>query len=101
MEEAEFPELLTQNGEVVVTGGGGGEGQGILDNTYPLNLYYAYGIRNSFGIDFDPITAKLWDTENGPRFGNEINLSNQDLIVDGMRYKVYGLEKVVLLKTLY
>src|SRR5919206_856972 len=39
-----------------------------------LNLYYAYGIRNSFGIDFDPVSKKLWDTENGPTFGDEINL---------------------------
>jgi aldose sugar dehydrogenase len=45
-----------------------------LGNTYPLNLYYAYGIRNSFGMDFDPITGKLWDTENGPNYGDEINL---------------------------
>jgi aldose sugar dehydrogenase len=44
------------------------------DTTSPLNLYYAYGIRNSFGIDFDPVTKKLWDTENGPTFGDEINL---------------------------
>src|SRR5918996_2470973 len=28
-----------------------------------LGKYYAYGIRNSFGIDFDPITGALWDTE--------------------------------------
>lgn len=48
--------------------------QGILGDKYPLNLYYAYGIRNSFGIDFDPITGKLWDTENGPDYGDEINL---------------------------
>src|SRR5919197_112960 len=34
----------------------------------------AYGIRNSFGIDFDPVTKKLWDSENGPSFGDEINL---------------------------
>jgi len=61
---------VTQTGEVV----GGERGQGILGNTYPLNLYYAYGIRNSFGIDFDPVTGKLWDTENGPGFGDEINL---------------------------
>ena len=40
----------------------------------PLNLYYAYGIRNSFGIDFDPVSGKLWDTENGPKYGDEINL---------------------------
>jgi aldose sugar dehydrogenase len=46
----------------------------ILGDTYPLNLYYAYGIRNSFGIDFDPVTGKLWDTENGDSYGDEINL---------------------------
>ena len=39
-----------------------------------MNKYYAYGIRNSFGLDFDPLTGKLWDTENGPSFGDEINL---------------------------
>jgi aldose sugar dehydrogenase len=47
---------------------------GILGSTYPLNLYYGYGLRNSFGIDFDPVTGKLWDTENGPYYGDEINL---------------------------
>ena len=49
-------------------------GEGILGDRFPLNLYYAYGIRNSFGIAFDPITKILWDTENGPNFGDEINL---------------------------
>jgi aldose sugar dehydrogenase len=38
------------------------------------NRYYAYGIRNSFGIDFDPVSGKLWDTENGPQYGDEINV---------------------------
>jgi aldose sugar dehydrogenase len=47
---------------------------GIIGHEDPLNKYYAYGIRNSFGIDFDPVTGKLWDTENGPGFGDEINL---------------------------
>ena len=61
---------VTQDGEIVGVGGGG---QGIFGNIYPLNLYYAYGIRNSFGIDFDPVTSTLWDTENGPGFGDEIN----------------------------
>ncbi|MGN6346282.1 MAG: PQQ-dependent sugar dehydrogenase [Candidatus Nitrosocosmicus sp.] len=42
----------------------------------PLSLYFAYGIRNSFGIAFDPVTGKLWDTENGPNYGDEINLVN-------------------------
>lgn len=48
--------------------------KGVLGDDYPLNLYFAYGIRNSFGIDFDPMTGLLWDTENGPAFGDEINL---------------------------
>jgi glucose/arabinose dehydrogenase len=44
------------------------------DTDPTLNKYYAYGIRNSFGIDFDPVTGNLWDTENGPAYGDEINL---------------------------
>jgi aldose sugar dehydrogenase len=46
----------------------------ILGIDDPVNKIYAYGIRNSFGIDFDPVTGKLWDTENGPTYGDEINL---------------------------
>jgi glucose/arabinose dehydrogenase len=53
---------------------GNSSNEGILGNKYPLNLYYAYGIRNGFGLDFDPVTGNLWDTENGPDFGDEINL---------------------------
>ena len=59
--------FFEKNGTSVSTTGPLGKGS-------PLNKYYAYGIRNSFGIDFDPITGKLWDTENGPGFGDEINL---------------------------
>jgi aldose sugar dehydrogenase len=47
---------------------------GVLGDSMPLRLYYAYGIRNGFGLDFDPITGSLWDTENGPGFSDEINL---------------------------
>jgi aldose sugar dehydrogenase len=57
---------LTQEGKAVPQGG--------LGKEFPLNLYYAYGIRNSFGIDFDPVTHTMWDTENGPDYGDEINL---------------------------
>ena len=46
----------------------------ILGNQFPAYFYYAYGIRNSFGMDFDPLTGKLWDTENGGEFADEINL---------------------------
>jgi glucose/arabinose dehydrogenase len=47
---------------------------GILGSEHPINLYFAYGVRNSFGIDFDPLTGHLWDSENGPDYGDEINL---------------------------
>ena len=37
-------------------------------------LYYAYGIRNTFGIDFDPVNGNLWDTKNGEDKYDEINV---------------------------
>jgi aldose sugar dehydrogenase len=38
-----------------------------------LAKYYAYGIRNSFGMAFEPVTGELWMTENGPNSYDEIN----------------------------
>ncbi len=53
------------------------DGQSVPNSPFgdepPLSYYFAYGIRNSFGIAFDPDSGKLWDTENGPDFGDEIN----------------------------
>jgi aldose sugar dehydrogenase len=43
-------------------------------NNNVLSKYYAYGIRNSFGINFDPVAGNLWDTENGEDKYDEINL---------------------------
>jgi aldose sugar dehydrogenase len=40
----------------------------------PLSKYFAYGIRNSFGLTFDPVTKIIWDTENGPASNDEINI---------------------------
>lgn len=39
-----------------------------------LARYYAYGIRNSFGLASDPLSGKLWMTENGFNDYDEINL---------------------------
>jgi glucose/arabinose dehydrogenase len=84
---------VTQDGKTV--------DQGILGNTYPLNLYYAYGIRNSFGMDFDPVTGILWDTENGPDYGDEINLvepgfnSGADIVLGGISTEYDKLDNLV------
>lgn len=37
---------------------------------------FAYGIRNSFGLDFDPVTGALWESENGVSTYDEINRIN-------------------------
>jgi aldose sugar dehydrogenase len=58
---------ITQEGEAA-------DIQGIISDETPLNLYYAYGIRQSFGMEFDPVTGNLWDTENGPNEYDELNL---------------------------
>ena len=76
---------ITQDGQPV--------GEGILGTTPLLNLYYAYGIKNSFGFDFDPITGKMWETENGPTFGDEINLVEPGF--NGGWAKVQGIWKTV------
>ncbi len=39
-----------------------------------LSKYFALGIRNGFGLDIDPLTNNVWDTENGPANFDEINL---------------------------
>lgn len=54
--------------------GGVVDGKGVLGDDDPLNKYYAYGIRNSFGIGFDSVTGNLWETENGRSTDDEINL---------------------------
>ncbi len=83
---------LTQDGKPI--------GKGIIGDTYPSNLYYAYGIRNSYGMDFDPLTGILWDTENGPDHGDEINLvepgfnSGAD-VANGMSNADTGLNDLV------
>ncbi len=38
-----------------------------------LKRLYAYGIRNSFGMTFDPYSGNLWEQENGDDSFSEIN----------------------------
>jgi glucose/arabinose dehydrogenase len=34
---------------------------------------WAYGQRSQEGLAFDPATGRLWETEHGPRGGDELN----------------------------
>jgi glucose/arabinose dehydrogenase len=57
----------------------GGEENGDEENSSEegigwLPYYFAYGLRNGFGMAFDPVTGYIWDTENGPDWFDEINL---------------------------
>ena len=53
---------------------GNGVGNVLSAMGVDLSKYYAYGIRNSFGFDFDPLTGVLWDVEDGPTDYDEINI---------------------------
>ena len=82
---------LNRNGQLQnFSGGDAPDDTGVIlrlndDGTIPIdnpffaqggNLakYYAYGIRNGFGLAFDPLSGELWDTENGPNAYDEINM---------------------------
>ncbi|HEX6280707.1 MAG TPA: PQQ-dependent sugar dehydrogenase [Nitrososphaera sp.] len=63
--------------------------------------YFAYGMRSSYGMDFDPLTGVLWDTENGAPFVDEINLVDAGFnsgwkIVQGMVPPDYNLTGLVM-----
>jgi len=57
-----------------LTCGGAGDCPGAESCVTEVARYYAYGVRNSFGLAFDPVTGELWDTENGPGSYDEVNL---------------------------
>ncbi len=38
-----------------------------------IQKVFAYGIRNGFGLAFDPATGQLWESQNGDDSGSEIN----------------------------
>jgi glucose/arabinose dehydrogenase len=53
------------------------DGSAAPDNPFQddaANRYFAYGVRNSFGLAFDPVTGVLWDAENGEDSYDEINI---------------------------
>ena len=53
---------------------------------------WAFGTRSQEGLAFDPVTGHLWETEHGPRGGDEINIIEKGknygwpVIVHGIDY---------------
>jgi hypothetical protein len=43
------------------------------DPSDPMNRYYAYGLRNMFGMTFDPLSGDIWFSDNGPTTWDELN----------------------------
>src|SRR5258705_3089640 len=39
-----------------------------------IQKIFAYGLRNTFGMAFDPISGNLWDQQNGDDTFDELNL---------------------------
>ena len=66
-------------------------GNPFLDHPDAMPEIYAYGIRNAQGLAIHPETGDLWETEFGPRGGDELNL-----ITKGTDYGwptiTYGIE---------
>lgn len=52
---------------------------------------YALGVRNPDGFAINPVTGDLWETEFGPRGGDEVNLIKPGANY-GWPYVTYGIE---------
>ena len=59
---------------ILQNGSGATENPFFNSSNERMQKYYAYGIRNSFGLAIDPISGLLWDTENGPDSYDEMNI---------------------------
>lgn len=57
----------------ITTDGKPAQGNPFAGNSNARPEVYSYGHRNVQGIAFHPVTGDLWETEFGPRGGDEIN----------------------------
>jgi len=63
-----------------------------VNNADALPTIWSYGHRNPQGLDLNPETGEIWESEHGPRGGDEINLIEQGrnfgwpVITYGMNY---------------
>ena len=45
-----------------------------VDKKGALKAIYSYGHRNPQGLAFNTVTGEMWETEHGPRGGDEVNI---------------------------
>lgn len=68
------------------------EGNPFFDHPGAFRTIWSYGNRNPQGLDLHPVTGDLWETEHGPRGGDELNIIRPGLnygwpvITYGMNY---------------
>lgn len=85
--------LQSANGKVIriTTDGQPAPGNPFLNNSGARPEIYSYGHRNVQGLAFHPQTGDLWESEFGPRGGDELNIAKP-----GKNYGwptiTYGLE---------
>ena len=56
---------------------------------------YALGIRNAIGMAFNPQLGHLWETENGPQGGDEINIIQPGVCMPVMEAMALGYPIVI------
>lgn len=58
----------------ITTDGEAAPGNPVMNQANARPEIYSYGHRNVQGLAFNPVTGDLWESEFGPRGGDEINL---------------------------
>lgn len=81
-----------------------------------IQRLWAYGLRNGFGLTFDPLTGRLWHTDNGPDQYDEVNLigkgmngghsmimgpDSRDAVGDWNQFTPRGVSDLVMLDGAY
>jgi len=70
-----------------------------VDTPGAMPSIWAYGSRNAQGLVYDKATGRLWETEHGPRGGDELNLIRRGanygwpLVTHGINYNGTAITK--------
>ncbi len=69
-------ELNSHLGKIlkITTEGKPAPGNPFLDHPGAMPEIFSYGHRNPEGLEINPVTGELWESEFGPRGGDEINI---------------------------